>query len=140
MRYSKLMGLLLLALPLMGFVVRPLTPEERALVQHATNNDPAWLTLADTQVSENKDKGLLFARFGPAVPKLKDQDFEISMHSTHINLSEIQNLHEEYIQNLISLGAKDQKLCYASVCPPHGSELALIFFSVTGCFTNSIVM
>ncbi len=78
MKALKAAALLLLASPLMAFVVRPLTPEERALVQHATNNDPAWGTLADTAVSEDKDKGLLLARFGPAVSRLKGADFEIS--------------------------------------------------------------
>ena len=78
MRNSKVLALLILAAPLCGFALRPLTPDEQALARHATNNDPAWTTLADTEVMESRNKGLMFARFGPTVSKLKGADFEIS--------------------------------------------------------------
>ena len=78
MRGRTILALALLTAPLCGFQVRPLTPTEQALVRHATNNDPAWDTLADAEVMENRDRGLMFARFGPTVSKLKDADFEIS--------------------------------------------------------------
>lgn len=44
---------------------------------------------------------------------LLDEDFELGIHTTHINLGQLQNLHERYIENLIELGARDQKLCHA---------------------------
>lgn len=44
---------------------------------------------------------------------LLDEDFELSIHTTHINLSQLQKLHERYIQNSIELGARDHKLCHA---------------------------
>ncbi|KAK4505635.1 hypothetical protein PRZ48_003599 [Zasmidium cellare] len=44
---------------------------------------------------------------------LLDDDFELSIHTTHINLRQLQRLHERYIENLIKLGAKDHKLCHA---------------------------
>ena len=87
MRRSTILALALLAAPLCGFMVRPLTPAEQALARHATNNDPAWDTLADTQVTENKDRGLLFARFGPMVSRWKDADFEISGFMTPLDPS-----------------------------------------------------
>ncbi|KAF2162201.1 hypothetical protein M409DRAFT_27579 [Zasmidium cellare ATCC 36951] len=44
---------------------------------------------------------------------LLDDDFELSIHTTHINLRQLQKLHEQYIKNLVQLAAKDHKLCHA---------------------------
>ena len=57
---------------------QPLTPAQRAMVAHYTNNDPEWSVLRQAQVGEDRAKGLLTAQFPPAVQALSGKPFRIS--------------------------------------------------------------
>ena len=68
--------------PLCGFVTLPPTAVQQALAAHHTNNDPAWTTLRDARIDEDKGRGRLTASFGPTVRRLDGQPFRITGYIT----------------------------------------------------------
>ena len=82
LRALSILAALVGAAPLCGFVTLPPTAVQQALAAHHTNNDPAWTTLRDARVDEDKARGLLTASFGPTVRRLDGQPFRISGYIT----------------------------------------------------------
>lgn len=55
-----------------------LTVAQKKLLEHYTNNDPAWAMLATAAVTEDRERGLLKAAFTPELQKLSGKSFKIS--------------------------------------------------------------
>jgi hypothetical protein len=69
---------LLMAVGVGGLTKQPLTAAQQALLNHYTNNDPAWTILDKTDVSEDLAKGVLKADFPREVAALTGKPFRIS--------------------------------------------------------------
>lgn len=54
------------------------TAAQKKLLQHYSNNDPAWAVLATTTVTQDHDRGLLKAAFTPDLQQLSGQVLRIS--------------------------------------------------------------
>ena len=61
-----------------GLVRQPLTAAQQAIAAHYTNNDPQWSVLRQATVGQDRARGLLTARFPPAVQALSGRPFRIS--------------------------------------------------------------
>ncbi|MGC1301042.1 MAG: hypothetical protein WA840_01600 [Caulobacteraceae bacterium] len=81
------MGAAAAAVALCGFVTLPLTPAQQAMVNHYTNNDPAWTILRDARIDEDVAKGVLNAAFGPKLEALDGKPFRISGYMTPLETS-----------------------------------------------------
>lgn len=71
-------GVVLMALGVGGLTKQPLTAAQQALVNHFTNNDPAWTILDKTKVTQDLAKGVLKAEFPPEVAGLSGKSVRIS--------------------------------------------------------------
>lgn len=67
-----------MALGVGGLTRQPLTAAQQALVDHYTNNDPAWTILDKAAVSQDLAKGVLEADFPPEVAALSGKPFRVS--------------------------------------------------------------
>jgi hypothetical protein len=71
-------GVLLMALGVGGLTRQPLPAAQQALVNHFTNNDPAWTILDKAKVAQDLAKGVLTAAFPPEVAGLSGKSLRIS--------------------------------------------------------------